>query len=130
MKIPEIPKDRSIYESGIATYWFEDDILISLSKNTLRTVALIEENAALIKSITGNKPVPLLIYLTNSPVPDKATRAYATEVLPQIYSKMAMISKPGLAQFIMRLLFALQKPPIPMKSFTDVDVAMRWLKNK
>lgn len=129
MKIPEIPKDRTIYESGIATYWFEDDILISLSKNTLRTVALIEENAALIKSITNNTPVPLLIYLTNSPMPDKATRNYSTEVLPQIYSKMAMISKPGLAQFIMRLLFAMQKPPIPMKSFSDAYPAMLWLKD-
>jgi hypothetical protein len=42
---------------------------------------------------------------------------------------MAMISKPGLAQFIMNLLFAFQPPPIPMKHFTDVDEARAWLKH-
>jgi len=123
----EIPTDQPIYESAIATYWFEDGILISLSKNVLRTVELIAENAALVKSITNHTPTPLLIFLAKSPVPDKTTRQYSTEVLPQIYSAMAMVSKPGLAQFIMRLLFALQQPPIPMKSFTDKASAKQWL---
>jgi hypothetical protein len=68
-----------------------------------------------------------LIYLSNSPVPDKAARKYSTEQLPVIYSAMAMVSKPGLAKFIMNLLFALKKPPIPMKSFTDDGEAKSWL---
>src|SRR5690348_7139185 len=95
------PTDRKIIKGEIADYWFEDDgILVSLSKSPKRTVENIKGNVALIKSIT-EKPVPLLIYLANSPVPDKATRKYVTQVLPEIYSAMAMISKPGLAKFIM-----------------------------
>jgi hypothetical protein len=62
-------------------------------------------------------------------VPDKATRAFSKEQLPIIYSAMAMVSKPGLSSFIMKLLFKFQKPPIPMKSFTDDKEAMDWLKN-
>lgn len=123
-----IPADRQTWESGIARYWFEDDILVSDSKSVLRTPELIRENAALVKEISGNKPVKLLIYLAKSPVPDKETRRVSAEILPQIYSAMAMVSEPGLSALIIKMVFALRKPPIPMKSFTDDKQALKWLK--
>ena len=43
-----------------------------------------------------------------------------------VFSKS--LSTPGLAKFIMNLLFKLQQPPIPMKDFTDVQEAKEWLK--
>jgi hypothetical protein len=121
------PTDRQIFEGEIATYWFDEGILVSLSKSPQRTVANITGNVALVKQITGNKRVPLLIYLSNSPVPDKEPRKFSTTQLPVIYSAMAMISKPGLAKFIMNILFRLKSPPIPMKSFTDDKAAKEWL---
>ncbi|MGN7987990.1 DUF7793 family protein [Pedobacter sp. 22226] len=122
-------EDKQLIEGEIAEYLLTDDgILISYSKSILRTVENISANVALVKKITGNKKVPLLIYLKNSPVPDKETRKFSTEQLPQIYTAMAMVSKPGLAQLIMKILFKFQIPPIPMKSFTDDKKAMEWLK--
>lgn len=128
MKTKTIPTDRQTFEGEIATYWFDEGILVSLSKNPKRTVENIKGNVALVKQIASNKRVPLLIYLSNSPVPDKETRKFATEQLPVIYSAMAMLSKPGLAKFIMNILFMLRPPPIPMKSFTDEEAAKQWLK--
>ncbi len=123
------PAGKTIFEGEIASYWFEENgILVSLSKSPQRTIANITGNVALVKKITGNKKVPLLIYLSGSPVPDKATRLFATKQLPLIYSAMAMVSKPGLAKFIMNILFMLKPPPIPMKSFTDEKLAREWLK--
>jgi hypothetical protein len=122
------PTDRQIFEGEIATYWFEDGILVSLSKDPQRTVANITGNVALVKQITGSKRVPLLIYLSKSPIPDKETRRFSTTQLPLIYSAMAMVSKPGLSKFIMNILFNLKPPPIPMKSFTDDRAAKEWLK--
>ena len=87
----------------------------------------ISENIVLVKQITGGKKVPLLIYLSNSPVPDKATRKFSTEQLPHVYSAMAMVSKPGLAKLIMNILFRVKTPPIPMKSFSDDREAKEWL---
>lgn len=121
------PADREVFEGEIATYWFDNGVLVSLSKNIKRTVENITGNVALVKKITGNKPVSLLIYLTSSPVPDKATRTFSATQLPVIYKAMAMVSKPGLAQFIMNLLFKFKTPPIPMKSFSDDKTAMEWL---
>ncbi|QNN42445.1 DUF7793 family protein [Pedobacter roseus] len=121
-------RDNNLIEGEIADYLLTDTgILISYSKSILRTVENISANVALVKKITNNKKVPLLIYLKNSPVPDKETRKFSTEQLPQIYTAMAMVSKPGLAQLIMKILFKFQNPPIPMKSFTDDKKAMEWL---
>src|SRR5438067_473726 len=122
-----IPTDREIFDGEIATYWFDEGILVSLSKSPKRTVANISANVAFVKKITNTRKVPLLIYQKNSPVPDKETRRFSTEQLPTIYSAMAMVSKPGLAQLIMNMLFRLKPPPIPMKSFTDDKEAMEWL---
>jgi hypothetical protein len=120
-----IPTDRPIFEGEIATYWLEDDgILVSLSKSTPRTVETIANNVALVKRVTNNTRVPLLINLSRSPVPDRATRAFSTQPLPVVYRAMAMVSEPGLSRLIMSILFRFQQPPIPMKSFTD-DAAAR-----
>ena len=123
------PADKEIFKGEIADYWLEDNgILVSLSKSVRRTVANISGNVELVKSITNNKQVPLLIYLTKSPVSGKETREFSAEQLPNIYKAMAMISKPGIAKFIMNILFKLKPPPIPMKNFTDENEAREWLK--
>lgn len=122
------PAGKEIYEGEIATYWFDEGILVSLSKSPKRTVENIKNNVALVQRITKNRRPPLLIYLSPSPVPDKETRRFSTEQLPVIYSAMAMVSKPGLSNLIMRILFKLKPPPIPIKSFTDDKEAKEWLK--
>lgn len=123
----KVPVDTELFESEIATYWFDGPILISLSKSPKRTVENITANVKLIKSITNNNPVPLLIYLSNSPVPDKQTRDLANRELPNIYKAMAMVSSSGLGKVIMNFLFKLQKPPIPIKSFSNDKAARDWL---
>ncbi len=102
-----------------ADYIYKEGILYSYSKSTMRTVKNISENIALVKKITNGKIIPILIYLTDSPVPDKETRKYSTEQLPQVYSAMAMVAKPGLTKLIMNILFKIKKPVIPIKSFTE-----------
>jgi len=122
------PNNIPLIEGEIADYYYDSTgILYSYSKSTLRTVENISRNIALVKQITGSKKVPLLIYLTNSPVPDKATRQFSTEQLPHVYTAMAMVSKPGLSKLIMNILFKLKTPHIPMKSFTSDAEAKEWL---
>jgi hypothetical protein len=126
-QMTEPPAGVKIFEGEIARYWFENGILISDSKSIRRTVSNISANVALVKSITNNKPVPLLIFLKNSPMPDKATREFSAKMVPEIYSAMAMVSQGGLAQFIMNLLFRFKQPPVPMKSFSNEKDARQWL---
>lgn len=123
-----IPEYTTLITGEIADYRLGNDgILYSYSKNPKRTVENITANIALVKDITGNKRKPLLIYLCPSPIPDKATRTFATTQLPEVYTAMAMVSKPGLSQLIMNILFRFKPPPIPMRSFSNDTEAREWL---
>lgn len=119
--------NNELIKGEIADYMYKDGILYSYSKSPVRTVKNISENIALVKKITNGKIIPLLIYLADSPVPDKETRKFSTEQLPHVYSAMAMVAKPGLSKLIMNILFKFKKPAIPMKSFTDDEEAKVWL---
>jgi hypothetical protein len=122
------PENIELIKGEIADYYYAPEgILYSYSKPPKRTVKNISENIALVKQITGGKTVPLLIYLSRSQVPDKETRKFSAEQLPDVYTAMAMVSKGGLAQFIMNILFKFKPPPIPMKSFVDDKDAKEWL---
>lgn len=122
------PGNIQLIKGEIADYYYSPEgILYSYSKPPKRTVKNIAENIALVKQITGGKKVPLLIYLSKSAVPDKETRKFSSEQLPNVYTAMAMVSKGGLAQFIMNILFKFKTPPIPMKSFADDKEAKEWL---
>lgn len=114
----------------IADYYLnEEGILFSYSKSVVRTVENISDNLALVKEITGGKKVPLLIYLTPAPMPDKATRKFSSEHVGDNYSAMAMVSNSGVENIILRLLFSIKKSPIPIKAFSDDAAALKWLRS-
>ena len=124
-----LPENSSLIKGEIADYRLDEDgILYSYSKKPKRTVANITANIALVKKITGGKKVPLLIYLSDSPVPDRETRKFSAKILPEVYAAMAMVSKPGLAKFIMNVLFGLKPPAIPTKTFSEEEEAKKWLR--
>lgn len=120
--------ERQLIKGEIADYYYDaEGILYSFSKNPKRTVSNIRANSALVQQITGNQKVPLLIFISRSPVPDKETRQLSQQLLPQNYSAMAMVGPPGLSTFILHMLFRLQKPPIPIRIFSNETKAREWL---
>jgi hypothetical protein len=121
-------ENPEIFESEIGTYWFDRrGILISNSNKVRRNLENMRANVALIKRITDGKPACLIVHLTYSPKPDKQTLEYVARELPNIYRAMAMVSKSGIAKFIMSVLFKLKPPPIPMKSFSNESDARNWI---
>jgi hypothetical protein len=90
-----IPENTELHESILGTYWFgENGILFSKSKSPRRTLENVKENIEFVKRITNNKKACLLVYISNSGKPDKATRNYVAEHLPEIYKAMAMFRNP------------------------------------
>jgi hypothetical protein len=126
---PTSPYNTESFDGELATYWFDNDgILISVSKKIKRTLENTTANFTLVKQITKNKKVPLLIYLTKSAVPSKQTRKFVAEVLPTVYTAMAMVSKSRIGKMVINVLFKLKPPPIPMKTFASDKEAKQWLK--
>ena len=125
----KLPADKQLFESELSTYWFDDEgILMSLSKSPKRTLENTRESFELVKRITNNKKACLLVYLANSKKPDKQTLEYVRNELPNVYKAMAMVSKSGLGEIIMNIIFKLKPPAIPMKTFSNEAEAKKWLK--
>lgn len=125
----KLPTDKETFETELGTYWFDEEgILNSISSPTQRTMQNTRANFDLVQRLSaGNKPC-LLVQLCNSPVPTRETRAYVKKRLPETYTAMAMLSDSGVGELIMNLLFKLQAPPIPMKTFRDEKTARAWLR--
>ena len=89
----------------------------------------MSENYQLIQKISnGNKPY-LIVFVVPSPTPDRATRNFVSQKLPDFYTAMAVVSASGLAKFIMNILFKLKPPSIPMKTFTNEPDAKEWIRS-
>jgi hypothetical protein len=119
---------RPGFETEIATYAWDGGILISHSKPPRRTVENIRANLEAVGAQAGGQLPCIVVHLTKSPMPDKATREYVNARLPTAYRAMAMVSPSGLARFIMNFLFGVKPPPIPMKSFADEASAKEWIR--
>jgi len=119
---------EELVRGEIADYTMgEDGILTAYSHSTLRTVENITRNLSLVKTITGGKRVPLLLFLVSSPMPDKETRRLSAKIVTENYSAMAMVCRPGLGALVLRAIFGLKSAPIPTRIFTNADQARTWL---
>lgn len=73
-------------------------------------------------------PLPYLSDNRNLKLATFEERQFAQENLPLFASKTAVLVKSGLSNFLYNLMLHLNKPTIPMKSFTSIDKAFIWLK--
>ena len=122
-----ISHNTELIKGEIADYRLTGGILYSYSKSPKRTIKNITENIALIKKITANKSIPLLIYLNNPSVEDNETHEFFKEQLPIPYTAIALVSKLWFSKLIMNMLFKLKTQPIPMRYFSDDEKARKWL---
>ena len=130
MDLAHITPPDGMRESEISVSWVEPrGFIVTRSKGVKRTVENLAKNANMIRDLSGSVPMPVLVFLTDSPLPDKKARELSARLLPELYSAMAMVSRPGLAQMVMNIIFRFRKPPIPMRSFTEEHEAVKWLMN-
>lgn len=123
------PADKELFETEISTYWLGDDgILYSISKPPKRTIENTSANFAMVRKISGNKKIPHLTYLGMSAKPDKATRDFVAQELPKVYTAMAIVSASALGKIVMNIIFSMNAPTIPMKTFSNDADAKEWLK--
>ena len=86
-----------------------------------------KESFELVRRISNGRKVCLMVFVSNSGMPDKPTRDYVKTQLPTVYKAMAMISTSGVGELIMNILFRLSPPAVPMRSFRNEEDARKWL---
>jgi hypothetical protein len=125
----ELPKDREIYHTDIADFWFDDEGFLCCNANaTERTINNLNSTFKLVEEISGGKKVCLVPDITNTGVQNKKERDFATAMMPRYYKAMAIISRSDFGNAIANIFLTLYNLPIPMKLFKSELQAKEWIK--
>lgn len=88
-----------------------------------------KENVAAVKTLAGNKRVPVLVDITGSRGITKEARDYfSSNEVNEIQSACALVVGTLLARLIGSFFLGLNKTKFPVQLFTDKDDAEEWLK--
>jgi len=132
MGLMKKPDDLNVYESELATFWFDENgILCSRSKAVTRTVAKQKSTYALIRQITDNRKVCLFSDMRNSALvlQDDKTREYIAREMPKLFIAMAVESESTLEKVGPTIFLNTMNEPIPIRMFSDEHEAKEWLKS-
>jgi len=75
-----------------------------------------------------DKPLPFLSDNRNIKEISSEIRVFVQSKLPIFCSKHAIIVDTGLSQFLFNIFLYLNRPEVPIKSFTSFEKAYAWLK--
>jgi hypothetical protein len=125
----EIPKNTTLYEHPMATFWFDKNgILYSVSKDGSRTIELMDDYIAFVKSLTNNERVCIVTDISKAGPMDKKNRDYAAVQLQKVYKAMAIITKTRVGEMIGKVFLQLEDQPYPTAMFTEEKDAIEWVK--
>jgi hypothetical protein len=134
MPILEIPYNAKTYEMQNSIIWMEAGILYSrprTEENVRQTREQVLAEMAKLKQITGGKKVPMIIEAhPRASSPDKDDRDFLAKQLEEVTEAMALITTNAVNKMVANLFFLFNPAPYPMKMFTNVPDARKWLQKE
>ncbi len=121
------PPDALMAPSG--PVWLnEDGIVITIGKSESQDAETARENMVYTKKAAGGQPRPLLVDMTKVRSMSKGAREeYVKQQGESILTAVALLTRSGVSNMIANLFISLNKPPVPVKLFTDPEKAKDWL---
>lgn len=120
-------------ESEYSSTWLEDGVICQVIKphlNAFNLTVAKELVADRLKTCESKEGIthPVILVFSNMVSIDKETREYYSQKEPFRYlSAIAIIMDNYVARLICNLVYAINKPPIPMAFFNDKSKALKWL---
>jgi len=74
-------------------------------------------------------PLPFLVDARYMKQMSTEERVYIQKKVPTFTTKFAVLITGGLSTFFFNIMAHLNSPEVPMKAFSDVDKAFKWLKD-
>lgn len=127
LQIPET--HENIWETKLGTYWFEDDFLCLVFKNTPNNLSLAREEFAFLQKLNGVKKVRLLVDSTMVHPIDFPTMEFMDKEIPRFFSKVAVISSSRKGTRIANLFLLVKPQAFKVRYFWDEEEARSWLGN-
>jgi hypothetical protein len=117
------------FKSEHVEMWIDDGIIYSIHpSNDVITLEIAKENVKQRLKLTDGKTYPMFSDIRNVVSVDKAAREYLAggEAIEGL-SAGALLIKTQFEKIMSTLWMMINKPPRPLKTFTDKDDAIRWL---
>jgi hypothetical protein len=134
MPILEIPYNAKTYEMQNSVIWMDKGVLYSAPRvqdYVKQSREDVLRELARLKTITGGKKVPLIIEAhPMASSPDKDDRDFLAKQLEDITEAMAIITTNAVNKMVANLFFLFNPAPYPMKMFTNVNDAKKWLEKE
>jgi hypothetical protein len=94
-----------------------------------QTVAAARENVAMFLELAGSRGAACLVDLREGGAAEPGVNdVYADETLMRRVHGLAIVTGSLVSQMVGNLYFALQRPRVPMRLFTDRGDALSWLR--
>lgn len=119
---------RIIYQSELASIWFDEQGFLCLLSKTLKpTLPRVKATYALIRQIAGDKKVCLLSDSSSSRILDDESRKYIAVEIPKLFEAVAIVSTKALGKVNAVIFLNTQKQQVPLCTFSDESEARAWL---
>lgn len=131
MSLLKIPSDSSVYETRTSIIWQDPDgIVFSKSKpDVLTTSEAIRDDIERFRSLFGSGKLPIILEpADNKPLPPNDQRTLIQQEMNAIVKALAIITTSTLAKMTANIFFVLKPPAYPVKMFTDVEEAKKWIR--
>jgi hypothetical protein len=124
----KLPTDKNVTESPTSFLWLDDDGFLNLmSKGGTRSLKDLKETIKIIKGIIGNKKTCLIADTTNTKYYSIEMREELSQAVRSLFKAIALVPCTATGKIIGSILF-MRKKPCPVKFFSTLDQAKKWLK--
>lgn len=127
------PLHVKLIEWPTATMWFDEDgVLYSIPKPNAPQPKSKEEALEVMekfRELVGHKKTCMIsISDSTAPPPKKEDRDWIAKELDSIVKAMGIISISPLSRMVANLFFGLKPPAYPVKFFSNMEDAKKWIK--
>ena len=122
---------RDVIETKTALIWVSEEgiLWMRVLPKAILNLAGVEENTAIVKQLTKNQKMPLLIDISEIGGITRDARIFsAGKEVDGVLSAMAVLINSPFTRTIGNLWFGINKPVFQSKMFTSEEEALVWLK--
>jgi hypothetical protein len=117
------------FESPYVTMWLEEGILCGRYANDLHLSLEVAKSCVEARIFfTKGKSYPLLVDMTGIKSTTKEARDYMASIGATLVTAGALITRSSVSKTIGNIFLTIDKPPVPVRMFTNEEKAREWLK--
>lgn len=122
----QLPNDQEIIETKTNYFWFEEDILYSISKGHLSGVPDVHETMAVLKQLVGKRKVCFIADTSKTKYHTIEMRDIITRLLPELFKAIALVPCKPVGKIMGSILF-MRRKNCPVKIFDTLEAAKDWI---